>query len=225
MDKKMLFYSGMGTGIAYLLGDIIGGLITPGYSFVSNAVSELSQSGAENRPLMVPFLFVHALMMIIFGYAIMVHHPYRRSKSVFMGGMLILIIGACHSLSGTVFPQDPVGDPATFAGTMHLILVGITVILIFLLLPMMGQGLNKLKDWTRFKIFSFICLPIMIVFGGLTPLMIEMGMMGIAERIVGYTFYLWAFVLAYLLLIEQSKELENVDEIRNKDDGGQQNVD
>jgi hypothetical membrane protein len=147
MDKKILFYAGMGTGLAYLLGDIIGGIITPGYSFISNAVSELSQSGAANRPIMVPFLFAHALMLVLFGYAILLYHPYKRSKLVFIGGLLILVIGLCHSLSGTVFPQDPVGDPATFAGTMHLILVAITVVLIFLLLPLMGQGIFKSKKW------------------------------------------------------------------------------
>jgi hypothetical membrane protein len=219
MDKKLLYYAGMASGLAYLLGDIIGGIITPGYSFISNAVSELSQSGADNRPLMVPFLFIHAVLLILFGYAIMVHHPYKKSKSVFFGGLLISVVGISHSLSGTIFPQDPVGDPATFPGTMHLILVGITVILIFLLLPMMGQGLYVLKKWVTFRAFSLICLPIMIILGALTPFMIEIGMMGVAERIVGYTFYLWSFVLAYLLIKEQPEKVENDDEIQSRING------
>jgi hypothetical membrane protein len=209
MNNKIYYYAGMATGIAYLLGDFIGGTITPNYSFVSNAVSELSQSGAANRPIMIPFLFIHALMLILYGYAIMLYHPFKRSKPIFLGGLIISVIGLSHSLSGTIFPQDPVGDPATFTGNMHLILVGITVILIFFLLPMMGQGLYKLKDWKSFRIFSLVCLPIMIVFGGLTPVMIEMGMMGVAERIVGYTFYFWAFILAYLLIKEQPATEKN----------------
>lgn len=214
MEKKVLYYSGMITGISYFLGDIIGGIITPDYSFISNAVSELSQSGAVNRPLMIPFLFIHAIMLILFGIGIILNHPYKKSRLIFLSGSILMVIGICHSLSGTIFPQDPVGDPATFAGTMHLILVGITVILIFLLLPMLGQGLFRLKNWKPFRSFSFICLPIMIVFGGLTPIMIEMGLMGVAERIVGYTFYLWAFVVAYLLMKEQPKiEESNINQI------------
>jgi hypothetical protein len=209
MDKKFLYFTGMTTGIAYLLGDIIGGIITKDYSFVGNAVSELSQSGAVNRPIMIPFLFVHALMLIIFGYAIMVYHPFKKSKLIFLGGLIISIIGLSHSLSGTIFPQDPVADPATFAGTMHLIFVGITVILIFFLLPMMGQGFLNIKNWKNFRTFSLICLPIMIVFGGLTPIMIEIGLMGLTERFVGYTFYLWVFILAYLLIKEQPDMNEN----------------
>jgi hypothetical protein len=51
-------------------------------------------------------------------------------------------------------------------------------------------------------------------------LMIEMGMMGVAERIVGYTFYLWAFVLAYLLIKEQPVKVKSVNESENKTNGG-----
>ena len=115
MNKKNLYYSGMITGIAYFLGDLIGGIITPGYSFISNAVSELSQAGAANRPIMIPFLFIHAIMLILFGYAITLHHTYKKSKLVFLGGLILSIIGICHSLSGTIFPQDPVGTPADVA--------------------------------------------------------------------------------------------------------------
>ena len=121
---------------------------------------------------------------------------------IFIGGIIFIVIGISHSLSGTIFPQDPVGDPGTFPGRMHLILVGMTVVLIFFLLPMMGQGLYQFKDWNTFRLFSFICLPIMIIFGVLTPYMISIGLMGVAERIVGYTFYFWIFLLAYLLIVE-----------------------
>jgi hypothetical protein len=202
MDMKLLFYAGMATGIVYLLGDIIGGMITPNYSFVSNAVSELSQSGAENRFVLMPFLFIHAIMLVIFGIGMIMHYTYQDSKMIFFGGIIFIAIGICHSLSGTVFPQDPVGDPATFPGRMHLILVGITVVLIFLLLPMMGHGFLQLNDWNTFRWFSFICFPIMILFGALTPYMISIGLMGVAERIVGYIFYTWTFLLAYLLITQ-----------------------
>jgi len=71
---------------------------------------------------------------------------------------------------------------------------------------MMGQGMYKLKNWRMFRTFSFICLPIMTIFGSLTPYMIEIGFMGVAERIVGYTFYLWVFILAFLLIKEQPEQ-------------------
>ena len=60
MNKKLFYYGGYGAGIFYLIGDVVGGVITPNYSYIKNAVSELIQSGAENRlflsSLLVPLL-------------------------------------------------------------------------------------------------------------------------------------------------------------------------
>jgi hypothetical protein len=41
MDRALLYYAGFGAGTLYLLGDIVGGIITPKYNYVGNAVSEL----------------------------------------------------------------------------------------------------------------------------------------------------------------------------------------
>ena len=37
----LLYYAGMAAGILYLVGDIVGGIITPDYSYKANAVSDL----------------------------------------------------------------------------------------------------------------------------------------------------------------------------------------
>jgi hypothetical membrane protein len=113
----------MATGIVYLLGDIIGGIITPNYSYIANAVSELIQSGAENRILLSLFLFVHAVLIILFAIGILLRHPYKKTKLTFIGGILLLVVGTGHSLSSTIFPMDPVGAEMTFPGIMHLVLV------------------------------------------------------------------------------------------------------
>ncbi len=41
----------MATGIIFLFGAILGAIITPGYSSMSNAVGELFETGAEYRVL------------------------------------------------------------------------------------------------------------------------------------------------------------------------------
>jgi hypothetical protein len=48
MDRKLLFYGGIFGPIVFLLNDIIGSIITQGYSPIINAVSELTQAGSEN---------------------------------------------------------------------------------------------------------------------------------------------------------------------------------
>ncbi len=198
----------MGVGIFYLLGDIVGGIITPNYNYIENAVSELIQSGAENRVFLSSFLFLHALMIILFSIGVLVHHPYQKSKSIYVGGILLLVVGICHSLSSSIFPMDPVGVEMTFPGIMHLILVGFTVVSIFILMPLLGLGLSRSIKWKSFRVFTFLCLAVIIISGAISPVVIAKGIevMGLTERITGYTFYLWLFVLAYQLIREQPEE-------------------
>jgi hypothetical protein len=209
MGKGILFYAGMGAGIFYLLGDLVGGFITPNYNYIRNAVSELIQSGAENRMFLSSFMFLHALMITLFSLGLLAQHPFSRSKAVFIGGLLLLAVGLSHILSSSIFPMDPVGAESTFPGVMHLILVGITVVSIFILMPLLGLGLSRVYEWRYFLIFTFICLAVILISGVSSPIVIGKGIaiMGLTERITGYTFYVWMFVLAFLLLQERSAHI------------------
>ncbi|MGD2166103.1 MAG: DUF998 domain-containing protein [Anaerolineae bacterium] len=206
MDKTLLYYAGMGAGIAYLLGDLVGGLITPNYSYVRHAVSELIQSGAENRLLLSAFLFLHALMIILFAVGVLALHPYEQSKSIFAGGILLLAVGMSHALSSSIFPMDPVGAESTVPGSVHLVLVGITVVSIVILMPLLGVGTHQHYAWPYFRSFTFLCLAVTIVSGIASPIVIGRGIpvMGLTERITGYTFYTWLFALAFLLVRARS---------------------
>ena len=206
MDRVVLYYAGFGAGILYLLGDIVGGVITPSYNYVGNAVSELIQSGAENRPLLSSFLFLHAVMLVLFSIGILMQHPFRQSKLIFFGGVLLLAVGICHLLSSSIFPMDPVGAKATVTGSMHLILVGITVLAIFILMPVLGIGFHQLYAWRYFAIFTLVALAVIVISGISSPIVIGRGIevMGLTERITAYTFYAWLFALAYLLIREHT---------------------
>ncbi len=209
MGNELLYYAGFGAGIMYLVGDLVGGLITPDYSYIKNAVSELIQSGAERRLFLSSFLFLHALMIILFSVGVLAEHPYDLSKPIFVGGILLLSVGTSHALSSSIFPQDPVGAESTFPGVMHLILVGITVVSIIVLMPLLGVGVDRLYGWRHFLMFTILCLVVILISGVSSPIVISKGieLMGLTERITGYTFYVWMFVLAYLLINEQSAQV------------------
>lgn len=204
MDKVLLYYAGFGAGIVYLVGDIVGGIITPRYNYIKNAVSELIQSGAEHRLLLSSFLFLHAVMIILFSVGILTQHSFDQSRFIFLGGILLLVVGISHALSSSIFPMDPIGEGRTFPGTMHLILVGFTVISIFILMPLLGIGFYQYYGWKSFVIFTFLCLVLIVISGVSSPIVINKGIevMGFTERITGYTFYLWLFLMAYLLINE-----------------------
>lgn len=209
MFRGILYFAGIGAGLFYLLGDLVGGFITPNYNYIRNAVSELIQSGAENRVFLSSFLFVHALMIVLFSFGLLAQHPFRQSKLIFIGGILLLAVGISHLFSSSIFPMDPVGAKATFPGAMHLVLVGITVISIFILMPLLGIGLSRLYEWRSFLVFTFVCFVIILLSGISSPIVIGKGiqLMGLMERLTGYTFYIWMFVLAILLIKGQSAQI------------------
>lgn len=202
MDRKFMYYGGILSPIFFVLVDIIGGMITPDYSRIINAVSELTQAGSENIYLLSSLFFISAVMGIGFGIGIVTEFSYSRSKLIFSGGILIIINGIFSGLTGTIFPMDPFNVDITFAGTMHIILTALNALMIMLLIPMMGIGFYRERQWESFRLYSIITLLIIVIFGGSTPVLMmnDIGLLGLFERIVIYSYLLWFFVLAFKLI-------------------------
>ena len=205
MDKKILYYGGIFGPLIFLLNDIIGGIVTPNYNYIEQPVSDLTQAGSPY--LLGSFLlFIAAILALLFGIGIITHYKFKINKLIFIGGLSLIIISLFNCLTGTIFPQDPRdGSVATFAGTMHLALVAIVVILTFIALILIGIGFNKQRQWKSFRNFSLISLVIMLIFGGiLTPYIIanNIELLGLVERVVAYMFQVWSVVLAYKLITE-----------------------
>jgi hypothetical protein len=61
--------------------------------------------------------------------------------------------------------------------------------------------------WTN--IGRKLTLAVIVISGVSSPIVISKGIevMGLTERITGYTFYIWMFLLAYLLIKEQSAQV------------------
>jgi len=197
--KKALLYGGIFAPFFYLLNDIVGGIITPNYNYIINTVSDLTKAGSTYT-LGSILLFISAIFSILFGLGIIIN--YKKSKLIFFGGLMLLMIGIFNIFTGTIFPQDPIGTESTFPGIMHLALVGTSLIFTFLILPFIGIGLYKKKQWKRFRNYSFISVIIMFIFGILSVIIAVKGIevMGLLERIAVYTFQIWSVVLAGSLL-------------------------
>jgi hypothetical protein len=69
--------------------------------------------------------------------------------------------------------------------------------------------MHRSYEWRYFLFFTFLSLAVIVVSGIASPIVISKGIavMGLTERITGYTFYLWLFVLAFLLVREQSVQM------------------
>jgi hypothetical protein len=67
---------------------------------------------------------------------------------------------------------------------------------------MMGIGFYRERQWESFRLYSIITLLIIVIFGGSTPVLMmnDIGLLGLFERIVIYSYLLWFFVLAFKLI-------------------------
>ncbi len=68
--NEALFLCGVLSSLLYAGTDLIAGLLTPGYSFLNQAISEESAIGAPTRSLVVPLLFIYALLLLAFGWGV-----------------------------------------------------------------------------------------------------------------------------------------------------------
>ena len=206
ISKKYLYFGGIFGPLVFLLNDIIGTIITPGYSPIVHAVSELTQAGATNAILLSCLFIIAAMGLVFFAIGVLTHYKFGYSKLLFLGGIFIGLLGIFSALSGSIFPMDPFGEVATFAGDMHKNLTLINIMLIVLAIPMIGIGIYKEKQWKSFTVYSIITVFIMVSCGVLTGVLMmdNIELLGLFERITIYAYQLWVFVSAILLIKEQS---------------------
>ncbi len=105
---------------------LIGGAVVPGYSHVTDSVSELtSSSGVHRRDIALGFTAYNVAFAVM---AVALWTSVRRTAASLVGTVLWLIIAASGVAMVTMFPQDPMGTPLTAPGTGHLILAGVAAL-------------------------------------------------------------------------------------------------
>ena len=186
--KKFLLYGGIIAPLIYLIHDILGTILTPNYNPIINTISDLTKSNA-NYILGSILLFISALFGICFGIGLIMN-------KYGLAGTFLIVISTFNIFTTTIFPQDPIGAPFTFPGIMHLVLVGISTILLFPTLLLIGYNIKNLKRFTLISVF------IMFISGILTGIVIvnSIPLLGLIERISIYTYQTWSVVIASFLI-------------------------
>ena len=197
MKQRVLILAGVLGPIIYILNVMLGGIITPNYSHIENAVSELTQRGAPNIIVLSALFVLSALLILLFGVAIMMRFQ-SQSRRVYAGGLMIVVFGIFAALLASIFPQDPIGGESTFTGTMHLVLAGLTAFVIMGLILLIGSGMYQRTGWDNFKLYSIITVILVFVFGASTPILImkEIELLGLFERMTQLSYLQWFVVFA-----------------------------
>jgi len=194
--KKVLLICGILYLLLYVATDIIAGMLWDGYSFTSQAISELSAIGSPVRTLTVPLITICAVLLLAFALGVWMSAGRNRALRV-TGGLLIII--GLVGLAWMPFPMH-LGEPvSSLANTMHSIFAGVEVL--FTLLSI-GFGAAAYRNWFRF--YSIGTILTLLIAGVVAFWLAATGQptqwFGLIERINVYGYELWMAVLAIILL-------------------------
>jgi len=181
--------------------DVLSALRYEGYSYSSQAVSELNATGAPTRQAFVTGLSIpYGLLLIACSVGIWVSAGERRGGR-FTAGMLAVsaVVGVVTPL---FFPMDQreamAAGEGTLRGSLHVPATAVGSLFIFL-----TMGFGSTLHGKRFRIYTFGTILTLLVFGlwaGLDAPRIEAAeptpWHGTKERINIYTYLLWVVVLA-----------------------------
>ena len=198
--RRTLLVCGVLSSLLYAATDLVGGLVYPGYSFTSQAISELMATGAPSERVVDPLFLVYGVLALSFGIGVAREASNRNRALRIVGGLLIAY--AVLGFSGPLwFEMHPRGTGG-IDDTPHIVLTAALVAL-----TLLAIGIGAFALGTRFRRYSVATLLIVILFGavsGAYGARLAAGQttpgFGIVERVIVYGSLGWMAMLAVALL-------------------------
>jgi hypothetical membrane protein len=199
MWKKLTGLGMLGVAL-YVLHVILGGFLWKGYNHLMQPISDLTGSGAPDKALLSIITLCYGLFCII---AVVSAFMYTRKSVPKLASAGLLVFLAMHlvSISYGFFPEDLAGAPASFAGTMHLVVTFLIIPLTILAPLLIGIGLRKDDGLKGFGLYSIITGIVIFCAGGTSAMFFaqKLPYFGLVERINIGTLQIWTFILCYRL--------------------------
>jgi hypothetical protein len=187
--------------IIFVITVVVGGLMTPGYSHLSQSISELVMSGAPNKLHLDISFSINYVFSCIFGFGLFVifrskASPLNSSKGL-VGFIILGVIAVLSFLSSNFFTMNLPGTPATTSGTVHLLLVGLESIGSMAAILLVGLWFKKV-GLRGYGVYSIITLVIVFATGIMTLVGTtqDSSYVGLFERLTIGAFALWSFIIA-----------------------------
>jgi CubicO group peptidase (beta-lactamase class C family) len=209
MLRKILLVCGIVSSLLY--GAMIGAIRYEGYSLISQVPSELTAIGAPTRSLWMELGAVYTVLMAAFGLGVWKSAGQNRAVKI-VGGLILAYasLGLLWPFAAMHQREVLAAGGATLSDTMHVVLGGVTVLLMFLAI---GFGTAAFGKW--FRLYSITSIVVLVAFGAMTFLdaphlqvNLPTPWIGLWERINISVFLLWVVVLAVALLPARDPEAE-----------------
>jgi len=198
--RKALLVCGIGSSLLYAV--MIWAIRYEGYSLVSQVPSELTAIGAPTEQLWARLAPIYTLLVAAFGWGLWRFAGRRRAVRI-MGGLILAYgsLGMLWPFAAMHRREVLAAGGGTLSDTMHVVLGGVTVFLMFLAIGSGAAAFGK-----RFRRYSIASIVALLAFGALTFLEaprlqanLPTPWIGLWERINISVFLLWVVVLATVL--------------------------
>ncbi|MCL5996958.1 MAG: DUF998 domain-containing protein [Chloroflexi bacterium] len=214
--RKFLLLCGALGAVIYVVTVILGGVLRPEYSHVSQPISELVAASAPNRSLLSSLFIVYNVLIGTFGVGLFLNAKAgSRGRKLGMAGALALVaVGLAGMLLELFFPQDPGGAraPTTTTGTMHIVVAGIAALGTMLAVLLLALWFRNDPRMKRYVAYSLITVSVILVSGGLGASAASGSggspVFGLVERITIGAFIQWLFVVGLKMYSAVTPETE-----------------
>ena len=191
---------GMLSPIIYTAMWIIGGIIVPEYSSLHKDVSSLMAVGAYKRRLFQSLMVVSSIFMLAFYCGI--HWSVNNGEGSLVGPILFIISSFMGLLLPLFFPLDEGGEPTTWRGKGHVILVVLMGIIQITAMIFMYVRLRLVEGWQDFAIINLVSAILALVLVVIMSFFGGKKYMGLVERIMVSEYQIYYFVTALLILLK-----------------------
>lgn len=196
--ERLLFLCGIIAPLLFVGLAILGGALRPGYSHLTDTVSELFSPGSPNKLWLDVLHTTYTLLLVLFSIGVLqfVRRSGRSTAPSVVGAVLFMAMALLTVTTATVFPQDPWGSPPTFPGEMHKIVSGVLSLLGLPAMVLLGTWLQRTGIFPGFRIYSWITVVVVALAAGFFMAQQGTPLMGLAERITILAGQQWTFMLA-----------------------------
>lgn len=197
--EQVALLCGLFSSLLYVITDLLASWWYEGYNIINQNYSELLATGAPTRSIMLLVSIAYNLLLAIFAVGIWTTGNLKRTRR--LTAVAVLGYSIFSTITPLYFQMDMRGAEATSRGSLHGPMTALMSLFIILSMAFGAYLLGK-----RFRIYSFITIFILVVFGILTSLQVPRLVagqatpyMGLTERINIYATMLWFAVFSIAL--------------------------
>lgn len=194
--SQWLALSGLVGALFYFLHVIVGKLYYPGYSSMSQAISDLTAATAPSRDIAAGLSSTYSLFTVAACTLLCVFFEGKGNRSFRTGIYLFAAMQWVSAIGYSLFSLSDSGYAGTFRDVMHMIVTMAVVLLSIISMILIAVGCMKRPPTRRFGLFTIAMLALMAL-GSMGTGAVPPAYFGIAERISVYSVIIYTAALSW----------------------------